>query len=1085
MSDRTFEDKVNNVLESILNDKFGNNVWLAETIEKQVNTTRSTHSRPDLTGYVDGIKIVLECSYDASDALYDARKRVKSSDIVVALHYPRLTGKSNAQISSQLQKSKFRIQIVYPHSTKGTSQWITVSMGELENYLFELSADLLKNIDDFVELIKNGADSFAQHLLVCDPKSEMARLILNLFYRHLGQDDWPLDETYNELVIYKNAYLSIVLSAIFYQTVRPNYPALQPLESGKSSLRRSIISQFERMINDVNYEPVFYVAINVLEILPDNRQLFQNLLDTVYRIVETPAVLHKDLVGRLYHQIVGSKKVTKGLATYFTQIPSSYLLARLAITDKRLANGRPLETTVADFACGSGTLLMAAYSALSDLYRSTPQSSPKRFHRRTLESNLYGFDVLRYALQITALNLLLRQPSEPVDQLHLTVSPLSGTGNGKLGSLELLSQSADLTSFLPFDPRIKGTDVVFGDNSPKSVSNTGAKLERLMNLRPYDARLDQSAVIRSETARIVSDLKSEYGNPEQFAKLRDLLFLTIPELYSRTAHPTLAQLHSLVSALELSSKTQLAQIVGRAKLPTVFSMLEDIPRFSLKHLVDIIFPHTISQQLDPKAKFDLVIMNPPFTRASRGGEAGNTVFGFTGKNAKKLNARLAQLTQNLTTRSHMPASISSDARGSSALAGLGFAFLHLAVQRTKPGGRVAFVVPRGLIQGATWGTIRQMLLNTCHIEFIISRMDGTGDVNFSESTGLSEIMFVATKRSGAELEKDVSAQQTKFCTLKTPLATILDAIRLTAKIQACIPDQDVDIVTVRHSTLQSHVDNWGRYAAFLCPPHQNTLESIESGSLCTGIQIPMLPLGEQCRIGVVSRRFQDSLKRGSGSCRVVWGGGEKSTRTIHVSANESCHAMTSNGKLILERNPGNLLVPDRVWLDTIHAFALWCDDSVLSNTFFAIRLTGHEDSLVAHKALCAWLNSVWGIITILGQRTDTRGKWSRLSISRWRMLSVPDLSRLPPNTISSLASVLDNHLHKDFGRFPHQFDKNSAREEFDCKIAECLVDSTLGDRPRREQILREIRPLYSMLMATFDALSKQPTQPDDGDEWTD
>jgi len=39
MSDRTFEDKVNNVLESILNDKFGNNVWLAETIEKQVNTT--------------------------------------------------------------------------------------------------------------------------------------------------------------------------------------------------------------------------------------------------------------------------------------------------------------------------------------------------------------------------------------------------------------------------------------------------------------------------------------------------------------------------------------------------------------------------------------------------------------------------------------------------------------------------------------------------------------------------------------------------------------------------------------------------------------------------------------------------------------------------------------------------------------------------------------------------------------------------------------------------------------------------------------------------------------------------------------
>lgn len=1073
MSDRTFEDKANIVLEGILNEKFGNNVWLAETTEKHAHSLKPGRVRPDLTGYVDGIKIVIECSYDANDALHDAKKRIKSADIVVALRYPALTGKSNSQILSQLLKSKFQMQVVHPSSARSNRQWISVSMGTLENYLFDLSADLLKNIDDYVELIKNGADDFARHLLANDPKSETARVILNLFYRHLGQDDWPLDETHDESVIYKNAYLSIVLSAIFYQTVRPNYPTLLPLESGKASLRRSIMSQFKNMINDVNYEPVFYVAINILEILPDNRQLFQNLLNTVYKIVETPAVLHKDLVGRLYHQIVGSKKVTKGLATYFTQIPSSYLLARLAITDRRLANGRPLETKIVDFACGSGTLLMAAYSALSDLHRSTSRLSPKHFHRKVLESNLYGFDVLRYALQITALNLLLRQPSEPVDQLHLTVSPLSAAGSGKLGSLELLSQNADLTAFLPFDPRIKGTDIVSGRDSVAAVSGSEADLGRLMNMRSYSVQLDRNVIVKRETARIMSVLEAQYGDSGKFGKLRDLLALTIPELYANSAQPTLTQLHGLIGALDLCSRGKLAQIVGTAKLPAVLSMLDSTPRFLLKHLADIIFPYTISQQLDPGVKFDLVIMNPPFTRSSRGGEAGNTVFGFTGRNAKKLDDRLAQLTQNL---SELPyAQHPGGLRGSSALAGLGFAFMHLAVQRVKPGGRIAFVAPRGLIQGATWAPIRQLLLNTCRVEFVISKMDGTGSVNFSESTDLSEIMLVAARHGKTETQKDISTHQTKFCTLRAPLATILDAIRLAAKIQAGMPDRDVDIAAVSHSNLQSHVGNWGRYAAFLGSPRQNILEGIENGNLCVDVRLPMLSLGKQCSIGVVSRRFQDSIRRGPGPCRVVWGGGEDSTRTMHVSANESCRATTHNGRIILQRNPGNLLVPDRIWLDTIHAFSLWCDDSVLSNTFFAIKLTGKEGDKAAHKALCAWLNSVWGIIAILGQRTDTRGKWSRLSISRWRTLNVPDMSKLPPKVISSLASVLDRYMHEDFGRFPSQFTKTSVREKFDCAILSCLADTELD----RERILREIRPLYGMLMETLDALSKQPPQPCD------
>ncbi len=1064
-----------------MNEKFGNNVWIAEITQKN-SQTHSKRSRPDLIGYIDGIKIVIECSYDKLDAQRDARKRIKYADIVVALHYPKIIAGGTLKIKSQLQKSSFFIKIIRPYSSTN-DDWFAVTLGDLETSLFNLSSDFLKNVDQFVTLIQHGAHDFACHLLASDSKLILSGKILNLFYRHLGQGDWPVDETSDELIIYKQAYLSIVLSALFYQTVKPNYDILKPLESDHTSLRKSIITQFQNMINNINYEPVFYVAIQVLNILPDTKILFEKILDTVSQIIENPAVLHKDLAGRLYHQIVGDKKIMKGLATYFTQIPSSYLLARLAITDNQLANGIPINTSVVDFACGSGTLLMAAYSALADLHRSTSNLSPRVFHKKILESNLHGYDVLRYALQITALNLLLRQPSEPVAQLHLTAAPLSGSGDGRLGSLELLSKAADLTAFLPYDPRVKGTDVVFGKSDSSKTITPANDLSSLMDLRAYDISSDWNSIVNRETTRIISTLESCYDNSNEFKLFYNTLSFIIPFLYkNRLTQPTMKMLYDLFDSLHLETTSKLKDIIGAKNTTMIIPQIKAIPKSALQRLADMILPYAIPQQLDPRTKFDLVIMNPPFTRASRGGAAGNTIFGFTGDNATTLDARFTQLMQDLTlthpiNSSKLPNG-TPNSHNSSALAGLGVAFIHLAVQRVKPNGRIAFVVPRGLIQGSTWTDVRQLLLNTCHIEYIISRMDGTGYVNFSESTDLSEIMFVAKRFNGNESTSNIAKRKTKFCILKTPLISILDAIRFTAKIQKCFSDDDVDITEVCHSNLQSHINNWGRYAIFLNSPYPNILNRIEKGNICFNIKLHMSSIGDQCTIGVVSRRFTDSLKRGSGSYPVVWGGGEGARSTINVQSNEVCHAITSNGTKILKRNPANLLLPDRIWLDTIHTFALWCDEKVLSNTFFAINLNTYENNSSIHKALCVWLNSIWGIVSILGHQTITRGKWSRLSISRWRMLLIPNMSHLPSDVINSLALLMDKYKYKDFGRFPIQFSKNSIREKFDYEILKILVDhmNMPNDvcQPDPDVLLNEIHKLYEMLNTTFDALSKQP-----------
>ena len=79
------------------------------------------------------------------------------------------------------------------------------------------------------------------------------------------------------------------------------------------------------------------------------------------------AVGRHDLAGRIFNRLIAERKL---LAAFYTSIPASTLLAGLALSSSRwslvdwgsqedIANLR-----VVDPACGTGTLLMAAYRQL-------------------------------------------------------------------------------------------------------------------------------------------------------------------------------------------------------------------------------------------------------------------------------------------------------------------------------------------------------------------------------------------------------------------------------------------------------------------------------------------------------------------------------------------------------------------------------------------------------------------------------------------------------------------------------------------------------------------------------------------------
>jgi hypothetical protein len=194
-----------------------------------------------------------------------------------------------------------------------------------------------------------------------------------------------------------------------------------------------------------NYGPIFEPALKLLEAIPSHPQLSSILLEmarVAREAVSTMAVFKQDLAGRLYHTLL-LRDIAKSLATYYTSIPAATLLARLAFNILDSVDWSEISSIsklcVADFACGSGTLLSAAYTEMVDKYIvSSAQPDLKNIHKVLLEEVLWGFDVLDYALHLASATLVLRDPRISITHTNTFVLPLGVIdGVAYLGSLDL------------------------------------------------------------------------------------------------------------------------------------------------------------------------------------------------------------------------------------------------------------------------------------------------------------------------------------------------------------------------------------------------------------------------------------------------------------------------------------------------------------------------------------------------------------------------------------------------------------------------------------------------------------------------
>ncbi|MGB9760348.1 MAG: hypothetical protein ACPLZG_11020 [Thermoproteota archaeon] len=955
MSEKTFETKLNVLLGRLLSRELG---------FEATSEYLSHRNRPDVIVYTRGIKVVIEGSYSKADAERDIERRVEGglADVGIALFYKEgfSSHLNDSELENKLKNTTFEVKLVVPKDISETllsypifqktlpkwiTGWIETKVDGLVTIINEATQFIIseEDIRKVVEDIEKNINEFVLEVKSVDRNKNIVRKLYDIFYKLYGLSVGNYEEI--DELIYANAALTILLSSTFYQSIHAE-KGLKSIDlfTKKYGYRLGLRKAFEEIQEKVDYERIYNVAIQVVEALPDSISSLKSIAELSEKISSKRTLLSRDFSGKVYHRIVGDWSIRKNFATFFTTIPASYLLAYLAVFTRTGVFREYSRTKVGDLACGSGTLLTAAYSALRDFYIYSKFSGGEEinleeFHRQMLEEDIWGFDALRYAVQIASTNLALQNPTVGVSKMNTYAVPL-GIEDGKvtMGSLEFLLGRA------------------------------------------------------------------------------------IPNVY-------FSEEKSFMRGAESASITE------NSKIPRSIPM------------------------------FDFILMNPPFTRATgRGGRERGGLFGFivdevARKNVidkfNELRNRVNQGLEIVGRRYYSQFQRFDERRQllNIGQAGEGLLFLYLASTLVKDEGKIAFVLPKSLLVGTSWFLARCLLVDNFHLEHVVVSYDAENGYNFSESTSLSEVLIVARKRKNPEKDE----RSTITILIKKPL-TSLEARALAFKVLrgedgAYLKVNGAEAYTykVSRELLVERLYNWGSLLAFPSPKLNEVASEVLSGSIL-GTNVPMVRLSEIATIGIDRHQFNDAFQKVerelSGTFPAVYGGEEERRLRMLTSPNArvlpkriKTREGETQGERLFRNFSSKLLVPNRIWVDTTHAIALYSTEPILSNIFYSLRLNISEDLEKRSKALCLWLNTTWGILSVLANRSETRGRWIELSMAHWRLQPVLDVTSLSKEAIDKLAHIFDKYCSKDLRRLPEQFEPNNVdpvRRSMDTEFLEAL-----------------------------------------------
>jgi tRNA1(Val) A37 N6-methylase TrmN6 len=200
---------------------------------------------------------------------------------------------------------------------------------------------------------------------------------------------YPLEE-----MRHAAAYL-LVNQLLFYHVLTRVDASFPVIDEDRIRRPSDLRAYFEPVLRR-NYSSVF--GFDVASRLPDSA------VDVVRKAVVAvkalaPEKIRHDLLGKVFHELIPFE-VRKAVAAFYTNNEAAEILAQLAI-DRA-------DAKVLDLACGSGTLLVAAYRRKRELLLREKGEFTFEDHKRFLEQDLTGIDIMPFAAHMAVVHLALQ-----------------------------------------------------------------------------------------------------------------------------------------------------------------------------------------------------------------------------------------------------------------------------------------------------------------------------------------------------------------------------------------------------------------------------------------------------------------------------------------------------------------------------------------------------------------------------------------------------------------------------------------------------------------------------------------------------
>ena len=275
---------------------------------------------------------------------------------------------------------------------------------------------------------------------------------------------------------------------------------LAQMQSDDKLTQAGLLMEWNKVL-EINYWSVFSIAKNFLYEIGNPEvanRLVSTVASTAQRLSDLGVTESHDLAGVVFQRFIADRKY---LATFYTRPESAVLLTHLAIPMDVADTAEAYKGyRIADYACGTGTLIHAAYDRLSSLYDLTG-NAPELLHSYMMENTLTAADIVPSAAHMTASMLSSVFPNQPYANTRVLIPEYGERSVGEgvaLGSLELLDVKTELMSL--FDV---GSDTEFGSNSIVKIGGAGEEMESVPFI--IDSGTDSLVIMNPPFTRAMSD----------------------------------------------------------------------------------------------------------------------------------------------------------------------------------------------------------------------------------------------------------------------------------------------------------------------------------------------------------------------------------------------------------------------------------------------------------------------------------------------------------------------------------------------------------------------------------------------------